>query len=224
MFGLVSNRNNRIKDSFFTGLLVAAQNPNLARNRLIVVLIAMISIIPFGVAWYLAKHTDMVKDRPKVNYGQLITPALPIDYAELLQTPVTSAENLPEVKGHWIMVQVASGPVCNAACQDTAQKTGRLRLMLNKEISRVRRLLLFAAPAEVAGVQELAGLDPTLLMVGLSDGLRQRLQQAVGEPLTEGGVLLLDPFGNAMMWYKPGFDPYGILRDLQRLLKNSQIG
>jgi hypothetical protein len=58
----------------------------------------------------------------------------------------------------------------------------------------------------------------------MSHALRQRLQDAVGRPLAEGTVLLLDPFSNAMMWYEPGFDPYGILKDLQRLLRISQIG
>jgi len=189
-----------------------------------VLLIAMISIIPFGAAWYLAKHTDLIDNQPKANYGHLITPARPIDYTELLQTPISAAENLPEIKGHWAMVQVATGPVCNENCKATAAKTGRIRLMLNKELSRVRRLLLIPSPADAASTQEIAAQDPTLLMTGLSDALRQRLQEAVGGSLPEGSLILLDPFSNAMMWYEPGFDPYGVLKDLKRLLKNSQIG
>lgn len=203
---------------------MASSNSNLARNRLIVVLIALISIIPFGFAWFLAKHTDMVKNQPKANYGQLITPARPIDYAELLQTPLSAAENLSEIKGRWIMLQVSTGPACNDACKASAERTGRMRLMLNKELSRVRRLLLIPGEADAATLKDLAERDPTLLLAGLSDGLRQRLQEAVGAPLADGGLILIDPFGNAMMWYPPGFDPYGVLRDLKRLLKNSQIG
>ena len=203
---------------------MASTNRNPARNRLLVVLIAMISILPFGFAWYLAKHTDLIKNQPKANYGHLITPARPVDYAELLQMPLSAAENLPEIKGHWVMLQVTSGPVCNEVCKATAGKTARMRLMLNKELSRVRRLLLIPGGADAASTQEIAGHDPTLLMAGLSEGLRQRLQEAVGAPLAEGCLILLDPFANVMMWYPPGFDPYGVLRDLKRLLKNSQIG
>ena len=203
---------------------MATSNAHAARNRLIVVLIALVSIIPFTLAWYLANHTDMIQNQPKANYGHLVTPARPLEYAELLQTPVTAAENLSEIKGHWVMVQIANGAVCNPACQETAQRTGRLRLMLNKELSRVRRLLLFSAPADAASAQELEQRDRTLLMAGASQDLIKRLQEATGAPLTEGTVLLLDPFANVMMWYEPGFDPYGLLRDLRRLLKNSQIG
>lgn len=189
-----------------------------------VILIALVSIIPFGFAWYLAKHTDLVQNQPKGNYGHLIVPARPVDYAELLQAPVSTPENLTEIKGRWVMVQLSAGPICTEECQKTAVKTGRMRLMLNKELSRVRRLLLLPGQADAAAAQQFAEHDPTLLMAGLSDGLRQRLEEAIGKPLGEGGLILLDPFANAMMWYEPGFDPYGVLRDLKRLLKNSQIG
>ncbi len=187
-------------------------------------LIALISIIPFSLAWYLAKNPELVSGRHKSNYGRLITPAKSIDYAELLQTPISAAENLAEIRGRWIMVQVVAGPVCHDACKATIEKTGRVRLMLNKELSRVRRLLLFPGQGNASSTQEIAGLDPTLLIAGMSESLSRRLQETVGSPLNEGGVLLLDPFANAMMWYDPGFDPYGLLRDLQRLLRISQIG
>lgn len=205
---------------------MASSKSFLASKRLTVVLIALISVIPLSFAWYLAKNPELIKNRPKVNYGHLITPAQPLDYAELMQAPISAAENLPEIKGHWVMVQVTQGPGCDQACQETEEKTGRLRLMLNKDVSRVRRLLLLpgASDETAAAGDEISKHDPTLLIAGLSDTLRQRLQEAVGAPLTEGMVLLLDPLGNVMMWYAPGFDPYGVLRDLQRLLRNSQIG
>lgn len=203
---------------------VTASNPNHARNRLIVLLIFMVSIIPFGVAWYLAKHTALVKQRPMTNYGHLIAPARPLDYAELLQTPISKAEDLQAIKGRWVVVQIAVQAACGEACQQTAAKTARMRLMLNKEISRVRRLLLLSAATDAAVTQTLAERDPTLQMGSASDALRQQLQDAIGAPLVDGSLLLLDPLGNAMMWYAPDFDVYGVLRDLQRLLKNSQIG
>ncbi len=84
--------------------------------------------------------------------------------------------------------------------------------------------MLFPGGHDVASASEIERLDPTLLIAGMSDDLLRRLQEAVGSPLAEGGVLLLDPFANAMMWYEPGFDPYGMLKDLQRLLRISQIG
>lgn len=197
---------------------------NLRRNRLAILLIALICIVPFAIAWYLAKNPQLVQDRQKSNYGHLITPAGSFEYAEFFQNPITPAETLPEIKGRWVLLQVASSPACGEVCKETAYKTGQLRLMLNKEISRVRRLLLLPAQADAAALRELSAADPTLLIAGLPETLRQRLEAAVGAPLADGMVLLMDPFANVMMWYEPGFDPYGALRDLQRLLKVSQIG
>jgi len=37
-------------------------------------------------------------------------------------------------------------------------------------------------------------------------------------------LLLIDPQGNVMMRYEPGFDPYKVKNDLLHLLKISQIG
>jgi hypothetical protein len=196
----------------------------LQRNRLVIFLIALICVVPFAIAWYLAKNPQLVEGRQKSNYGHLITPARPFEYAEFFQNPITPAETLTEIKGHWVLVQVAGNSACDELCKETAYKTGQLRLMLNKEISRVRRLLLLPGQADAAAVRELTASDPTLLIAGLPETLHQRLQEAVGVPLDDGMMLLMDPFANVMMWYEPGFDPYGALRDLQRLLKVSQIG
>ncbi len=194
------------------------------RNRMMIISIALICIIPFGFAWYLAKNPQLVKDRQKTNYGHLISPAQSIDYDLFFQAPVTTVENLPEIKGHWVMVQIVAGPVCADICKETLQKTEKVRLLMSKDIPRVRRLLLFPGQASPDSAREIANLNPALLITGMSDALRQRLQDSVGRPLAEGTVVLLDPFSNAMMWYEPGFDPYGILKDLQRLLRISQIG
>lgn len=201
-----------------------AHNPNLVRNRLMVVLIAMISIIPFGFAWFLSKNPDLVQAQSKSNYGQLIAPARPLDYAALLQNPLNPADPLPEIQGHWILLQISNSPVCAETCLATAVKTGKMRVMLNKELTRVRRLLLLHNQTDPAANQQLVQTDPTLIMAGLSEELKARLQEAIGGPLSEGGLILLDPHGNAMMWYPPDFNPYGVLKDLRRLLKISQIG
>jgi cytochrome oxidase Cu insertion factor (SCO1/SenC/PrrC family) len=37
-------------------------------------------------------------------------------------------------------------------------------------------------------------------------------------------VYIIDPLGNLMMYYPPGAEPGGMLKDLQKLLKYSQIG
>lgn len=196
---------------------------HLRRNRLVIVTIALICIVPFGIAWYMARNPELVQDRQKFNYGHLISPARPFAYDEFFAQPFTAAENLPEIKGRWVLIQV-SGPDCGDVCRETLYKTKQLRLMLNKELARVRRILLVPAGKAPAGLQEITEADPTLLVAGFSDRLLGQLKEASGTDLPEGTVILMDPFANVMMSYAPGFDPYGALRDLQRLLRVSQIG
>ena len=51
------------------------------------------------------------------------------------------------------------------------------------------------------------------------------MREALGTatPL-ESALLLMDPQGNLVLYYPPGFDPYGLVKDLKHLLKVSQIG
>lgn len=199
-------------------------NSNLLRNRLIIVAIALTVVVPFGAAWYLAQHRELLSDGKHANKGKLIDPAQPVGLEELLRRPLSGPETAAELKGHWLMLQPMTGTACSDVCRETAEKTGRIRVMLNKELSRVRRVLLAAAPADAAISGELGGSDPTLLLTELSGELRRRLEQAVGQPLDDGMLILMDPLGNVMLWYPAGFDPYAPLKDLQRLLRISQIG
>lgn len=195
------------------------------RNRLVISLIITICVVPFALAWYLAQNPEWIETRAKTNYGHLIDPPLPLDYAELIGMPISPSEHMNEIKGRWVMVQVAPILACAEACQETAFKTGQLRLMLNKELTRVRRLLLVRGSGEIGSIKALMQSDPTLIIANLTDPIEQKLKSTLaGRPLHEGMVFLLDPFANLMMWYEPGFDPYGALRDLQKLLRVSQIG
>jgi hypothetical protein len=196
----------------------------LLRNRLLIVSIILISALPFGAAWYLSQHTELVQDRQKSNYGRFVSPPLPLDYAELLQSPVSAVDSLSEIKGRWVLVQLLTSSGCDSACLETNHKTAQLRLMLNKEISRVRRLLLVAGTVDDAVLKTVAEQDPTLVITRIPNTLLQKLNAAAGVTLADGTLLLLDPFANLMMRYDADFDPYGVLRDLQKLLKASQIG
>lgn len=196
---------------------------NAWRNRLLILSIALLCILPFSFAWYLAKNPQLLKSRQTTNLGHLVSPARPLDYDGFTQSPLATA-NLAEIKGHWVIVQVVGAPDCAAPCLETLQKTAKVRSLLNKDTYRVRHLLLFLEAANAESVPPLTEQNPGLLVTGLHEPLQQQLQEAVGKPLTEGMVLLLDPQTNLMMWYEPGTDPLNLLRDLQKLLRISQIG
>jgi len=180
------------------------------------ILIASLSLIPFLLAWVYFKNPQWVSGRS--NYGTLIVPAQPLSYDELLGPAEPGAGPVDPLKGRWILLQVAADGRCGTPCQKSLQITRQIRLLLNKDIVRVRRLVLTSA-GSFASPLEGFETDEDLRYGGLSDTLLKTLTGALG-----GTVMLIDPFANLMMWYPPDFDPQGVLRDLKHLLRYSQIG
>lgn len=194
------------------------------RSRALLFLILLICTVPLVLAWYLAGHPELI--RGQSNYGQLIVPPLTADYGELPLLEADGKPGIEELKGRWGLVYLADGADCLAACRDTIQKTQRIWLLLNKDLSRVRRVLLTIPPGfSGAALEGLHREDPTLLLGPMDDAFWNRLSPLLGGVENGAGrLLLMDPLGNIMMQYPADFDPYGVLKDLMHLLKVSQIG
>jgi hypothetical protein len=190
------------------------------RSRALIVVIFLLSVVPFLLAWLYARHPEWIGSRS--NYGSLIIPPRPLDHAELLARPMGPPGSLDGAKGHWILLQVIPGP-CGPACAETLHKTHQVRLMVNKDIERVRRLLLVPA-ANLAEYQALLKDDLDLLVGGAPEAVLRTLAEVLGHPPGEDMAFMVDPLGNLVLWYPGGFDPYGLLKDLKHLLRASQIG
>lgn len=190
------------------------------QSRALIIVIALTAVVPFTLAWYYARHPELIEKTS--NYGQLIQPVRQLDVSALLSKPVSAVDELSQIRGRWVLLQVAAGP-CGPECADTLHKTHQGWLMLNKEMPRVKRLLLVepsSAAAESAAVKG----DDALLIAGSNPAVIRELAAALGKPLADGMVVLLDPLGNLVLWYDGGFDPYKMVKDLKHLLKASQIG
>jgi hypothetical protein len=196
------------------------QNPQ-ARARFIFLLIVLICTIPLSLAWYMARHPELISAQS--NYGQLIVPPVPVAYRELSLFEADGKPGIDELKGRWGLIYVVGEAECLASCRDTIEKTHRIWLLLNKDLSRVRRVLLAGSPdLSDASLRSLYQEDPTLLTGRIAGELWSRLSPLL---MAQGGnLLLMDPLGNVLMQYPAGFDPYGVLKDLKHLLKASQIG
>ena len=95
--------------------------------------------------------------------------------------------------------------------------------MLNKEMLRVRRVLL--VKDEKTLTVEAIQKDDALVTAHLEPSLLKVLETAMGgTQIPEGTLFLVDPLMNVALWYAPGFDPYRLVKDLKHLLKASQIG
>jgi hypothetical protein len=67
-------------------------------------------------------------------------------------------------------------------------------------------------------------LNSELIRVKPSVELAKKITEIRLGIIPEGMLFLIDPLGNLMMHYEPGFNAYKVKDDLMHLLKISQIG
>lgn len=179
------------------------------------------SIIPFGIAWYLAANPDTVK--LGTNNGELITPPTTTEPEQFSGADSFTAENLKELKGHWVMINTVNQQ-CDKVCADALYASRQVSLMVGKDIARIRRAVFISNQAQLAGLPKEWQEDARLLKIVPSAALQEKINQITNSAAQEGWLLLMDPLGNLMMKYAPGFDPYKVRNDLSKLLRISQIG
>ena len=203
------------------------------RNQMIILLIAAMSAIPFGIAWLMKNNPDFIP-RDSTNNGSLITPVVMTERIDLQGFDKFSIEHLKELNGHWVIMNIVPKNTCNELCQDAIFKTKQLRLMMNKDLVRIRRAVLLMEEMDIkswcppkknntikAGCWE---EDSRLLHVTPSQAMKQKIITISHGKTIEGMLLIMDPLGNLMMQYESGFDPYKVKADLKKLLRISQIG
>lgn len=192
------------------------------KNRLKLLIIFALSVIPFLLAVVMGGKASFIKG--KVNNGELISPLITTEDADFIGLDPFSKDNLKELKGHWVLLNIVPKAFCNSDCVNAMYKTKQLRLMMNKDLTRIRRAVLFAGEVRLEEVAVWTKDDPVLLKLKPSAVLLGKIGALRNGELPDGLLLLMDPLGNVMMQYKPGFDPYKVKSDLAHLLRVSQIG
>lgn len=145
------------------------------------------------------------------NYGELLMPPATIT-AEPYARAGGGRFSFPELAGQWVMVASEPGR-CEAQCVEKLLTLRQVRLALGRRASRVARVFVCAAPPPLA---DLEGLIVAMPLAGAAP--------APGPLADRDHVYLVDPNGNVMMRWPARPDPKRMLRDLDRLLRASQIG
>jgi len=192
------------------------------KNHILILVIFGMSVIPFLIAWGLKENPQLLNGQ--TNKGQLITPPLTTERGDLSGFDRFSSDNMSELSGHWLLVNIIPNSDCNEVCIEAIHKTKQLRLMLNKELTRTRRVALVLKNVAPETADKWWQDDPTLLRIKVSDALIKKMTEIKQGIIPDGMLLLMDPLGNLMMQYEPGFNPYDVKSDLMHLLRISQIG
>ncbi len=190
-------------------------------NRLIIIIFAM-TLIPFILAWYLAANISW--NNKGTNNGELITPPVTTEISEFVGFDDFSLKNMKELPGRWVLINVIPSSDCNKICSEAIHKTKQLRLMMNKELTRIRRVVLLFTEVNSDLALQWWKDDLRLLRSKPATSLLEKLKNIRKAEVPDGMLFLMDPLGNLMMQYEPEFDPYQVKKDLKKLLRISQIG
>ncbi len=168
-------------------------------------------------------YTGWLNPETRSNHGELIQPPVPV-----AQLNLTGADGQPLATrfgpdtddARWLLVVYAGH--CSDACGELLYLARQVNIALGKDANRVGR---------AAWVKD---LSPELQRNWDSQyQSMERLQTTAGQkpawpepiaPASAPGILVVDPFGNVMMYYDDRHDGKGMLEDLKHLMKLSKIG
>jgi cytochrome oxidase Cu insertion factor (SCO1/SenC/PrrC family) len=200
---------------------------NLSKSRRQLIGIIGLFLLPPLSAWIAWAYLDTYGVSSTYNTGTLIQPARPLPRMGLLVNQSQTPYDFAELRGRWFYV-IYAGSACTKQCQDQLYITRQIRIGVNKDTQRIRRLLVTEQPLAASLQTSIAKEHPDLIVVQAASGTEglawQQPFQEAGFDTSGTAYFLVDPLGNLMMMYDDSMLPKGILRDLQKLLKISQIG
>ena len=154
--------------------------------------------------------------KPTANHGELLLPPAQASDAPF-RRPEGGEFRFRDLRGRWVLVAQDAG-ACAEACLQKLIVVRQVRLALGRDASRVERVLL-VDDGHAPDPGRLAAFPGMQVAVGAPGG-------GVDGPAAgdRAHVYLVDPNGNVIMRWSAADDPKGMLQDLQRLLRASQIG
>ena len=158
----------------------------------------------------------VLRPDPTANYGELLLPPARVP-AQAFDMGKPGAWSFDQLQGRWALVVSDSGR-CPAACAQKLTLLRQVQLALGRRASRVVRVYIVddQAPAEAGLMREFEGTVVAATPRGAN--------LPAGAGADRSHIYLVDPHGNVMMRWPASADPKRMLRDLERLLKASQIG
>jgi len=191
------------------------------RNLRTLTVLAALFLVPLVLAFFLYYATGW-RPAAHLNHGTLITPPRPLPQTPLAPLLPQESTQAPALfRGKWTLVYVGDG-ACAADCHAALYLMRQTRLSLNTEMGRVARVFLVTG-----GCCDRAFLEAEHRGLDVRDAAASQAQRLLAAFPPDGRahtLFVVDPLGNLMMSYDAREDPHGLLEDLKKLLRLSQIG
>lgn len=179
-------------------------------NRRVLLGIFILFFTPLLLA--LLMHSDWWSFEPvqTTNVGELLDPPMPLRLDDLDLLFPLQAERQPAL-GRWWMIYVYDGS-CGQQCERDLAGLRQVHRALGRFQDRVGIAVLSPPGFDDQQVRRLHDIYPQFHQLNSNSTGLARDRRA----------FLLDPAGNIILAYQPGFDPNDINRDLKRLLNWSK--
>jgi len=153
---------------------------------------------------------------PTGNYGELLLPPAHVT-TQPFDRPQGGSWSFKELHERWVIVMSDTG-TCPTACVEKLTTLRQVRLALGRNASRVALVYVVDDLAR-PDAQVLEAFQGTLLALTPTG-----MQLPPGAANDRAHIYLVDPNGNVMMRWPAVADRKRMLKDLERLLRASQIG
>lgn len=179
--------------------------------------IAAIFITPLIVAAAMYYGQQDWQPQGRTNHGRLLEPIVNLNEVAGAGLDALTQD---EADGRWTVILQETG-ACDDSCRGALYRMRQTRLMLGNDMSRVLRVFLHGdiAPDTVWLGQEHAGL-----IVASNPAMSEILARMEPADLAPGGLYLVDPLGNLVMYFPADLAPEDLVSDLEHLLELSRIG
>ena len=182
-------------------------------GRLKLLLVGAVFAVPLIVAAFMYYGDQNLAPTGRTNAGELLEP-----FVNLNERRAGFSEELTERR--WALIYLDRA-ACGESCRDALYRMRQSRLMLGNDMTRMARIFLHGdiAPDRVFLDREHAGLTTIS-----DDGLSELLDQKRPDGLQPGGLFLVDPLGNLVMYFAADLEPDDMVGDIEHLLELSRIG
>jgi hypothetical protein len=187
------------------------------KGRLALVGIALMFFVPIFVSWYLVFFSDYKDGIKTVNNGVLISPIINLSNLDMKSF---SDDKIYSQDRTWILAFLIKQD-CNKLCQENLYQIRQIRLAIGKDQDKLERLVLSKASLDWDNYKkEYPGqkyIDSSMINFDeIVSAFKSNLE------LKSDSIYLIDPYGNLMMQYKNGTEPTGIIKDIERLIRNAR--
>ncbi|MDC0183062.1 hypothetical protein OAJ43_02830 [Nitrosomonadales bacterium] len=187
------------------------------KGKLTLVGIAFLFFLPIVSSWYLVFYSDFKKNAIGTEHGELIEPV--VNIGEIKAKEIQTRNEIL-INKKWILAFVQK-TICDDLCKERYYQLRQIRLALGEDRDKVERLVI---SNELTNIDELKILYPGQKYIDGDDENYQSLIKQFKNYITDQDdpIFLIDPYGFLMMQYPKGTEPKGIIKDIEKLIKNSK--